>query len=76
MTTKIPAWAARRNRRAWICRRWATSSLRQGGRKVSSTPGRCPLTGLTKQVLEITLDVELSEHWGHEQGQGPGPAPA
>lgn len=31
------------------------------------------LTGLTKQVLETALEVELTEHLGHEPGGIPGP---
>ena len=30
------------------------------------------LTGLTKQVLETALDVELSEHLGHDRGERSG----
>jgi hypothetical protein len=30
------------------------------------------LTGLTKQVLETALDVELSDHLGHERGERSG----
>jgi putative transposase len=32
------------------------------------------LTGLTRRVLETALEVEMTEHVGHEHGDPPGPA--
>ena len=46
------------------------ASARTHGVELTGSGGL--LTGLTKQVLETALDVELSEHLGHDRGERSG----